>query len=503
MKNQFNEPLFVFEMANNHMGSVDHGLLMIQEFGKIAKKFPFRFAFKFQFRDLDTFIHPDYKDRMDLKYIKRFSETRLTRDQFQTLAKAVKAQGMLTMCTPFDEKSVDEFEVFDFDILKIASASFTDWPLLERIGKVNKPIIASTSAATLEQIDNVASFFKNREKNFAFMHCTGEYPTKHQNLQLNQIDLLKARYPDVTIGYSTHEEPDNMDSIFMAIAKGAMIFEKHVAVETAEFKKNDYSATPAQIEMWLNAAKKAFETCGVRGERHVSSEKEHADLRQFRRGVFASRKISKGEKLDSTNTFFAFPNSEGQLIANEFSKYMDYIADKDIEAKGAVFHKDTHTDNKRQKVYQIVQKAKKLLSDANSVVPGMASLEVSHHYGIDKFDQYGCAIITVVNRDYCKKLILIFPEQQHPEQFHKVKEETFVVLHGDVTLRLDGVDKNLKRGDVVTVGRGVKHYFTSKGGAVIEEISSTHFKDDSFYTDPKIAENKNRKTTLSYWMDAQ
>ena len=140
MKNFFEEPLFVLEMANNHMGSLEHGLLMIKEFATLTKKYPYRFAFKFQFRDLDSFIHPDFKSRMDLKYIKRFSETKLSREQFQTLKKAVKDHGFISMCTPFDEKSVDEVEAFDFDVVKIASASFTDWPLLERIGKVNKPI---------------------------------------------------------------------------------------------------------------------------------------------------------------------------------------------------------------------------------------------------------------------------------------------------------------------------------------------------------------------------
>ena len=57
-KNMFDEPLFIFEMANNHMGSVDHGLAMIEAFADVSRKFPFRFAFKFQLRDLDTFIHP-------------------------------------------------------------------------------------------------------------------------------------------------------------------------------------------------------------------------------------------------------------------------------------------------------------------------------------------------------------------------------------------------------------------------------------------------------------
>ena len=75
--------LFVFEMANNHMGDVAHGIELIRAFGAVVKKFPqFNFAFKLQYRDLDTFIHPDLQSRMDIKYIKRFSETRLNQDQF-------------------------------------------------------------------------------------------------------------------------------------------------------------------------------------------------------------------------------------------------------------------------------------------------------------------------------------------------------------------------------------------------------------------------------------
>lgn len=95
----------------------------------------------------------------------------------------------------------------------------------------------------------------------------------------------------------------------------------------------------------------------------------------------------------------------------------------------------------------------------------------------------------------------MLPGQNHPEQYHKVKEETFVVLYGDVKLTLDGKATECKVGDIITVDRGMKHIFSSKGGAVIEEISSTHFKDDSYYTDPEIAKNISRKTVLTYWMD--
>jgi len=75
-----------------------------------------------------------------------------------------------------------------------------------------------------------------------------------------------------------------------------------------------------------------------------------------------------------------------------------------------------------------------------------------------------------------------------------------VVLYGDVRISLDGVESRCKSGDVVTVIRGTKHIFSSQTGAVIEEISSTHYKDDSYYTDESILQNKDRKTIISHWM---
>jgi sialic acid synthase SpsE/mannose-6-phosphate isomerase-like protein (cupin superfamily) len=501
MKKYFEEPLFIFEMANNHMGSLEHGRKMVSEFAVLAKEFNRRFAFKFQFRHIPSFIHPDYKDRMDLKYIKRFKETALSKDDFAILTEDVRKNNFISICTPFDEPSVDIIEELGIEIIKIASCSFTDWPLLERIVKTDKPIIASTAGATLEEIDSVISFLQHRGKQFAIMHCVGEYPTAAGNLQMNQIDLLKHRYPGIPVGFSTHENPEDNDAIKIAVAKGAVIFERHVAVETAEFKKNDYSSTPEQTRRWLAGAELAFAMCGIVNQRSVASVKELADLKQFKRGVFANRKILKGERIDHSNTFFAFPNQDNQALANSMSKYVEYYAKKDIDNLAPVNLDDVDTVNSREKIYNIVQHIKLILEKGNVVVPGRADLEISHHFGIDRFGETGCTIINVINREYCKKLIIVLPGQKHPEQFHKIKEETFVVLYGDFLLELDGVSKECKKGDIVTVDRGVRHIFSSRGGAIIEEISSTHYKDDSYYTDENILKNKNRKTILTYWME--
>ena len=496
--------LIIFEFANNHMGDVSHGLRMIREFANIAKEFEFsnfQFAVKFQFRDIDSFIHPDYKNRMELKYVKRFTETKIRKEDFVLLKGESEKAGFKTICTAFDEPSVELIREMNFDFIKIASCSLTDWPLLNKIVEVDLPMIASTAGSTLKDIDRVVSFFKNRNKNLTIMHCVGRYPTKDCDLQLNQIDLLKKRYPDIRIGFSTHEEPDNFESVKVAIAKGASVFEKHVAVVTDEYSKNAYSSTPEQVRKWLFSADLAYKMCGLSGIRYSPSDKELADLKQFRRGVFAKREIQEGETINRTNTFYAWPSQDDQVLANDMSKYTYYVAHKTFKQNESISNGFTTKIETREKIWDIVQDVKAFLKETGVVFPGEAKLEISHHYGIDNFYTTGITMITVVNREYCKKLIIALPGQNHPEQFHKQKEETFVVLHGTVELYLDDKPQLLEKGDVVTIEPTIRHKFKTDTGCVIEEVSSTHYVSDSYYTDEAISKNKDRKTFITYWID--
>ncbi len=500
IKNFDSRPLFIFEMANNHQGHFEHGLRIIREIYEVSKNFPFNFAFKLQARDIPTFIHPDYRERTDIKYVKRFFETKLSEEDFKKLKDEIDKLRFISICTPFDENSVDLVEKLDFDIIKIGSPSFGDWPLLERIAKTNKPIIASVAGAPLEDTDKVVSFLGHRGKKLILMHCVGEYPTKAENLQLNQIDLLKKRYPDLEIGYSTHEDPNNFAAVKIAIAKGVRVFEKHVGIKTEEISLNDYSATPEQVKQWLLSAKEALDSCGVIDKRAPFSEKELADLRQFKRGVFAKHELKTGEKLDLANTFFAWPNQEGQILANNMSKYMVYYLKRDLGQGDPILFSDVEQTNNREKTYEIILKVREFLDKAKIYLPNQLELEISHHYGIDNFYQTGAVMINCINREYCKKVIVLFPGQTHPVHFHKQKEETFQILYGDMIVNLDGEEKKHQAGELILVQRGVKHSFKTQNGVVFEEISTTHFKNDSFYEDEKITENKNRKTQLTYWL---
>ena len=423
MKNLF-ENLFIFEMANNHQGSVEHGLHIIKEMGKITRKYGINAGVKLQYRDLDTFIHPDYVDSTTIKHIPRFLGTRLSSNQFLTLVQAVKDEGMVSICTPFDEASVSLIMDHGIQIIKIASCSANDWSLLEAISKTHKPVIASTGGLYLNQIDNLVSFLTHRNVNFALLHCVGLYPAPNENVNANFIDKLKKRFSYITVGYSGHEAPENYDVIKVAVAKGAKIFERHIGLETETVKLNNYSMNPAQTDGWVKSAVDALAICGNSEEKKVT-QSEVDSLRSLIRGTYAKTAITKGEVITSDKIFYAIPCIEDQTSAFEFHETM--IASRDYEPNTPVFER-RNVRSKIDLIRGVIHEIKGMLHEANIVIGKDFRIELSHHYGMDHFRQYGAVIVDVINRIYCKKLLVVLPGQQHPTHFHRIKEETFQLL---------------------------------------------------------------------------
>ena len=95
----------------------------------------------------------------------------------------------------------------------------------------------------------------------------------------------------------------------------------------------------------------------------------------------------------------------------------------------------------------------------------------------------------------------MLPNQKHPSHYHKLKEETFQILSGDMELVINDEVVNLSVGETYTVKRNDWHSFSTKNGLIFEEVSTTHYRNDSFYEDSKISEldPMQRKTILDLW----
>ena len=150
-----------------------------------------------------------------------------------------------------------------------------------------------------------------------------------------------------------------------------------------------------------------------------------------------------------------------------------------------------------------IHQVRGIINEYCEYVPEQISVEVSHHYGISQIEKFGCCLLNIINRSYCKKLIVMTKGQSHPTQYHNVKEETFRVLHGSLELILDGSLMNLYKGDEALVRSGVKHSFSAQSDCIIEELSTTSINEDSFYEDPKISsiDRSKRKTITNLHFD--
>jgi sialic acid synthase SpsE len=324
--------LFILEVANNHLGDVERGLRIVRQHAQVVRFNNVRATIKLQFRDVDNFIHQDFRGRQDIRYIKKTIKTKLARDEYQVLIEAIKEGGCLTSATPFDEASVDLCGELNLDFIKIASSDLNDWFLIERIAALGKPVVFSVGGSSLKDIDDLVKFFSRRNIRFAINHCVSIYPTEDHELELNQIDFLRNRYPNTVIGLSTHEFSSWDSSMLIAYAKGARMFERHIDVVEDGVEVSPYCSLPHQIDQWFRTFLKAKEMCGVPGtERRRIPRKEIEYLDLLVRGVYAKRDLPKGHVIhhDSIGQDFylAIPLQKGQLSCRELMNGLVMKAD--------------------------------------------------------------------------------------------------------------------------------------------------------------------------------
>lgn len=316
------ENLFVLEIANNHWGKLDRGLKIIRDHASVIRFNNVKAALKLQFRDVDEFIHPEYKGNVDHRYIKKTEDTKLSKADFARMVQEIKYLSCIPMATPFDEASVDLCVEFDMPIIKIASSDMNDWVLIEKIASTRRPTIVSTGGASEKDLDDLVHFFEKRNIPLSINHCVSLYPSEDGELELDQIDYLKNRYPNHVIGLSTHEYNDWHSSMMISYGKGARTWERHVDIEHEGVPVSSYCSIPSNCDSWFKAFHKAAEMCGGRSSsKRIISKKEIEYLDALVRGVYAKHDLKPGyvfskESLEK-DFYLAIPLLKGQLSCRE------------------------------------------------------------------------------------------------------------------------------------------------------------------------------------------
>jgi len=205
--------------------------------------------------------------------------------------------GMDFFSSPFDLKGVDLLEQINVPAYKIASLEITDIPLIKKCAETGKPIIISTGAATIEDIDLAVETCKKAGNNqIALLKCTSAYPTPYNEVNLKQIQSLKEKY-NVIVGLSDHTL--GIEVPIASVVMGAKIIEKHfILSRNSNGLDKDFSLEPHEFKQMVNAIRNIEQATGD-GSFDLTPKIETAT--KFRRSLFTVKNIRKGESFTSEN----------------------------------------------------------------------------------------------------------------------------------------------------------------------------------------------------------
>ncbi len=315
-------PYIIAEAGVNHEGSMEIAKRLINEAKEGGAD-----AIKFQTYKAETIASKDSPSYWDTtkeptksQYELFKKHDRFWKNEMQELKTYCDAVGIEFMSTPFDVESASFLNDM-MDVFKISSSDITNKPFIEHICSFGKPIILSTGASHLHEIQEAVSWIEAKGNPLALLHCVLNYPTPDKNANLGMILGLKKAFPDKIIGYSDHTLPKKMKVCEMAALLGSVIIEKHFTHDKTLPGNDHYHAMDKTDLKFLRD--NLEETLEILGCFNVETLEAEAPARKnARRSLVATIDIPKGKVIERSHLTFKRP-------AHGISpKYIDEIIGK-------------------------------------------------------------------------------------------------------------------------------------------------------------------------------
>jgi len=321
------KPYIIAELSGNHNGDIERAFKLIE-----AAKEAGADAVKLQTYTADTMTlncdGPDFMINDGLwkgyKLYDLYKVAHTPWDWHPALFEKGKELGITVFSTPFDETAVDFLESLNAQLYKIASFELNHHPLISYVAKTKKPMIMSTGMASIEEInDAVAIAISSGCRDLTLLHCISAYPAPIHECNLATMLDLKKRFPACKIGLSDHTLGTTV--AIAAVALGAAVIEKHITLSRDEGGVDSaFSLEPKELEQLCTATKEAALAIGqINYERSESENKN----RIFRRSIYATQDIKKGQKFSKENIRIIRPGFG--CAPNNIYKLLNSIATHD------------------------------------------------------------------------------------------------------------------------------------------------------------------------------
>jgi len=282
--------MIVAEIGNNHEGCADRARALVDRAAEAGAD-----AVKLQVFQAEQFIASSESRR--LAQLKSYE---LDIDVHLELLHRAKRAGLMAIATPFDFESL-EMIADEVDAIKIASGDVTFVRLIERAASSPKPLIVSTGAATIGEIERAVETIRQVRQDWPFvmdslalLHCVSAYPAPLEQLNLRAIGTLRTHF-GCAVGWSDHSLGTN--AAVMAVAAGARIIEKHFTLDKnlSTFRDHQLSADVAEMRSLVSAVRQAEAMLGDGVK--MPQPSEEGGRSAMRRSAYAMCDIKPGAVL--------------------------------------------------------------------------------------------------------------------------------------------------------------------------------------------------------------
>ncbi|MCB0761544.1 MAG: N-acetylneuraminate synthase family protein [Flavobacteriales bacterium] len=294
---ELRDPYIIAEAGVNHEGSMDLAKRLIDEAAEGGAH-----AIKFQTYKAETIASKDspyYWDitkeptRSQFELFKKYDS--FWKDEYGKLKAYCDEVGIEFMSTAFDVESAD----FLNDMMpayKISSSDITNIPFIEYQCRFGKPIILSTGASYLWEVQQAVEAIEKHGNTLCLMHCVLNYPTPDKHANLGMIKGLIDKFPQVVPGYSDHTLPGDMDNLIASCLLGATVIEKHFTHDKSLPGNDHYHAMDKEdLKRFWEKWKHTRELLG--GYVLTALESEEPARRNARRSLVAQRAIPAGQVI--------------------------------------------------------------------------------------------------------------------------------------------------------------------------------------------------------------
>ena len=306
-----NKPFFVAEISANHRGSLEtaHDLLgLASKAGADAIKLQ-TYKPETMTLDLEEFsISSDHQLWGGITLFQLYAEAMTPWEWHKELFEHANELGMQAFSSPFDHSAVDFLEELNCPVYKIASMETGDVDLISYVASKGKPMIISTGASTLDEIEAAVEAAEKARDKLTLLVCTSSYPAEAADAHVNRILTLREKF-GVDVGLSDHTLGIGVS--VAAIALGATVIEKHLTIKRSDGGHDAaFSLEPDEFKLLVDEGNKAH---AALGNPEWSIQTSEAESRRLRRSLYIAKPVRKGELASRENVRALRPNTGGPI----------------------------------------------------------------------------------------------------------------------------------------------------------------------------------------------